>query len=302
MTLLAQGIVTGADTPEGSAPKAPSAASARQATWEPGKTRFCINYAQSPEITELQSYDLCILAADARVDLQGLRSMNCEALAYASLVEVRPGTREAEAAARLGIPTVATNEAWGSSILDITHPAWLRWVTEELARPAWTRGFDGLFLDTLDSVERIIKIHPGRKAACHAALVTAIKKLREAAPGKKLLLNRGFALLDEVAADADGLLIESVYQTWSGAEKQYRAVTSSDSRWLLDHAIEAKRRGLPVLVVDYVAPEEAALAVRTAERLEAADCIPFISTPELQGFAHTPPVKKRWVLHESTCQ
>ncbi len=280
----------------------PGRGTAHRAPWSAESTRFCINYSLTPDAGDLQQYDLCIVAVNAQLELAPMRTMGCEMLAYASLVEVRPGTPEAEAAAKLGIPTVGANDAWQSSVLDVTHPAWPQWVLETLARPAWKRGFHGLFLDTLDSVELITRLHPEKKTACHAALVDVIKTLRKESPAGRLLLNRGFPLLDDLAGVADGVLIESVYQTWDGAEKSYRAVTEADTKWLLDRALEVKQKGLPVLVVDYVAPEAVSLAEKTAERIKALDCIPFISTPELQGYTHPVRDKKRWQLHESTCQ
>lgn len=274
----------------------------KKSTWEAGRTSFCINYSLTPEAEGLQQYDLCIVDVAAQVDLSRLKDSGCEVLAYASLVEVRPGTPEAEAAARLGIPVVARNDAWKSAVLDVTHPAWPRWVLDHLAQPAWTRGFDGLFLDTLDSIELLGKRLPGEKATAKAALISVIKQLHERQPDRKLLMNRGFALLDQVSAYADGVLIESVFQTWEGREQKYRAVTESDTQWLLDHAMNVKRHGLPVLVVDYVSPENTNLASETIQRIQALDCIPYIATPDLQTIVHKQTSSARWILHEGTCR
>jgi uncharacterized protein (TIGR01370 family) len=270
--------------------------------WTPEQTRFCIDYSLIPDSAVLRSHDLCIVAVTAQVEMSSLKEDGCTMLAYASMVEVQPGSREAEAAKSRGIPIITENTNWNSSVLDITHPAWLPWVLEELAKPAFRRGFDGLFLDTLDSAQLISRAHPEKAEACRSALVYAIQQLKKRHPEKRLVLNRGFDLLPDVAKQADAVLVESLYQTWDGTRQKYRAVSQDDAKWLLSRVAQVKRLGLPVFVVDYVAPNNAVLARTTARRIEAQGCIPFVSTPELQGNPHFQPEGRAWTLHEEVCQ
>ena len=59
--------------------------------------------------------------------------------------------------------------------------------------------FDGLFLDTLDSLSRL----PG----CREGALRLLHRLRSAFPEAILLANRGFDLLASIAADLDGLFL-----------------------------------------------------------------------------------------------
>ncbi len=270
--------------------------------WTPEQTRFCIDYSLIPDSTVLRSHDLCIVAVTAQVEIPSLKKDGCTMLAYASMVEVQPGSREAEAARNRGIPIITENTNWNSSVLDITHPAWLPWVLEALANPAFKRGFDGLFLDTLDSVQLISRAHPEKAEACRSSLVYAIQQLKKRHPEKRLVLNRGFDLLPDVARQADAVLVESLYQTWDGTRQRYRAVSPEDARWLLARVAQVKRLGLPVFVVDYVAPNNAVLARTTARRIEAQGCIPFVGTPDLQGNPHFQPDGRAPTLDEEVCQ
>lgn len=273
-----------------------------QPVWKPEQTRFCIDYSLIPDSAVLRGHDLCIIAVTAQVDLPLLREGGRSVLAYASMVEVQPGSREAEAAKKRGIPIIAQNPNWSSSVLDITHPQWLPWVLEDLAKPAITRGFDGLFLDTLDSAQLISAAHPEKAESCRSALVHAIQQVKAQHPGTRLILNRGFDLLPDVARDADAVLVESLYQTWDGHRQRYRAVSADDAKWLLSHVARIQRLGLPVLVVDYVAPNNASLARTTARRIEAQGCIPFVSTPDLQGITHFQPEEQPSSPQEEVCQ
>ncbi len=98
---------------------------------ETGQTRFCIDYSLIPDSAVLRSHDLCIIAVTAQVDLPRLKEGGRSVLAYASMVEVQPGSREAEAAKKRGIPVIGDNPNWNSTVLDITHPQWLPWVLED---------------------------------------------------------------------------------------------------------------------------------------------------------------------------
>lgn len=270
-----------------------SFAGSAAALWNAKQTRFCIDYSETPDMAVLREYDVCILAAEAKVDVEALSGTGIEqgrgrrvVLGYASLVEVRPGTKEAEAAERRGIPTVSRNAAWNTAILDITHPAWSAWVLEDLVGPALAKGFDGVFLDTIDSA---VHIAPGKSAkadASHAALVKIIHQMRKRHPETKIIINRGFALVPEVAKQIDGMLIESLLQTWDGAQKTYAAVKKSDTEWLMRPVVQCQQHGLPVFIVDYMAAGDHALAESTAKRIAQLGCIPFVSTPDLQGIPH----------------
>lgn len=270
--------------------------------WKPEQTRFCIDYSLIPDSAVLRSHDLCIIAVTAQVDLPQLKEGGRSVLAYASMVEVQPGSREAEAAKKRGIPIIGDNPNWNSSVLDITHPQWLPWVLEDLAQPAIKRGFDGLFLDTLDSAQLISAAHPEKAESCRSALVHAIQQIKTRHPDTRLILNRGFDLLPDVARDADAVLVESLYQTWDGYHQKYRAVSADDARWLLSHVARIQRLGLPVLVVDYVAPNNASLARATARRIAAQGCIPFVGTPDLQGISHFRPDEQPPSAEEQVCQ
>lgn len=43
------------------------------------------------------------------------------------------------------------NEIWNSDIIDLSDERWISLLVDDLARTAHERGFDGVFLDTVDS-------------------------------------------------------------------------------------------------------------------------------------------------------
>ena len=276
------GVMLAGFVSAGQAPAKPADSTAPPAAPEP-EVRLLVNYSARPDPQTVLAHTLCILDPAAEAPLALGRAMGHTHLAYLSTVEVAPQTPAAESARKRGIPTLDKNAGWNSELLDILHPGWEDWLVEDVAGPALARGYDGLFLDTLDSVERIAAKRPGEAAAYHRALVNAIRRLHREFPGKPIVLNRGFPLLEEVHDAIQGVLIEGLYQTWSPEEKRYSATSVQGTEWLLNHIARIKARKLPVYVVDYVPPSDKALAYRTAERIREAGGIPFVTTPELQG-------------------
>jgi hypothetical protein len=245
--------------------------------------RFYVDYSAKPDADALLSHNLCILDPASVVDLQRGQQNGNVYLAYVSAVEVLPGTPNAAKAGARGISTLAHNAEWGADVLDVTDGAWLDFVVEDLAAAALAKGYDGLFLDTLESTARIVAAKPRKAAACHAALITLIKKLHARFPQTRIVLNRGFDLIDEIASNINGVVVEGLYQTGDATGKKYQALSTSDTRWLLDRIHRVQARRLPVFVIDYVAPDELDLARRTAKQIAAQGCVPFVTTPELRG-------------------
>ena len=96
------------------------------------------------------------------------------------------------------------------------------------------------------------------------------------------MFNRGFELLPEVAPLSVGIVAESLFQSWNPALQEYVEVSPPDREWLLARLNEARDRyGLPVTVIDYVAPTQGALAQETARRIATLGFVPWVANPGL---------------------
>lgn len=245
------------------------------------KKGFYINYAAQPSMQVMQDYGVCIFDLDAKVDIKETRPVGHYALAYVSLVEVHPHASSYEKAKINGLLAGDGNDDWKSDYMDVTKPEWHEHILNTLAADALEKGYDGWFLDTADSIERLRQTEPVQFERARKAMIQLIQQLRQKYPGKIIVLNRGFFMLDEVAGSLDALLAEGLFQSWHPGGRHYVPVASADRDWLLGHLSRASQRGLPVLIVDYVDPKNVQLARKTAEQIRAAGFIPFISTPDL---------------------
>jgi hypothetical protein len=240
---------------------------------------FYVDYSAQPNPDHLLAYDLSILHPEASADLAPGQKLGNRFLAYVSLIEVAADAPYRAEAEKAGIVFAGKNPVWNSDLADPADPKWRAFVVENLARPAMARGFDGFLLDTVDSLRLL-----GDSAASREGLAELIRSLKREFPGKSLVMNRGFDLTHEMGKSiVDGVLVESVFQTFDPATREYKAVDPAISRGLQDQIAKVRTLGLPVYVVDYLAPGNAEAATDTAKRIRALGAAPFLSTPELNG-------------------
>jgi hypothetical protein len=246
---------------------------------QPYRLRTAFFYGAQVPVTALARFDRVVVEADQIRDLAPLRAAGAEIFAYVSVGEAegwRASARALPQALFLG-----ANEPWHSRIADLPHPGWRRYLLDQRMAGLWAVGYRAFFLDTLDSY-RLAAQGAAQERAQTAALVQLIWAMRERYPGIRLLLNRGFDVLPEVAPLCVGVVAESLFQGWNAGLQAYVSVSEPDRRWLLDRLNEARQRfGLPVTVIDYVPPEQPALARETAQRIAALGFIPWVANPGL---------------------
>ena len=251
-------------------------------------SRLYLNYSAEPHPQDLTVFDCCILDPNAKADLGPGHSLGGTFLAYISLVEVQRGSPAEKLAATNNVPFVGQNAEWGSRLLDITSPGWAPMIVEGIAKPAITKGYDGFFLDTIDSTALLAKQSPKKAAAYQQAVVRLIKDLHARFPKARIVTNRGFDLVNEISSVIDGVLVESVYETFDPATKRYKSVSPKDTEWIEGRIRSVQMTGLPVYAVDYVDPGQNELAKKTAMKLSGLGCVPFVTTHELHGTSLAP--------------
>lgn len=158
-------------------------------------------------VEQLWQYDAVVLhpGAHSQEALQSLSELHTVALAYLSMGE-DANTDTAEPSPwwkPSSTGRMQRNLEFGAYLVDPAHPDWQAQVLEN-ARKSLEMGFQGLFLDTLDSTDE----------ADQLALAKLIMKLRARFPNIALVLNRGFRVLSRVAPIVDGALFEGLSTTW----------------------------------------------------------------------------------------
>lgn len=236
-------------------------------------------YGQAAPLDLLAQFDQVVVQAEHIGKPAALQKDGTEVFAYLSVGEAerfRTGYRTLDKRWFVG-----TNRGWNSDIVDLTQSGWRNHLIEQRMAALWAQGYRGFFLDTLDSYQAVVK-DPAGQAAQARALAELIRAMHRRFPGVKLLLNRGFEVLPEVAPLAAGVVAESLFQGWDPIGKRYAEISERDRTWLLGRLQEARDRyRLPVTVIDYLPPRQRDLARQTARRIIDLGFTPWIANPEL---------------------
>ena len=154
---------------------------------------FCCYYGAYDE--KMTNYDVAICESRS-LGVEGLKQLNDAGvwtICYITIGEddglnVGDGLGEGGYASYYiyenGAPKLNTN--WNSYFVDAGSPVWQEIIIER-ARSILAMGADGLFLDTIDSVDIDMSTAGG--------MVSLIKRLKQEFPDAKLVANRGFSVL-----------------------------------------------------------------------------------------------------------
>lgn len=214
----------------------------------------------------MEGFDLAIVQPEtlAGRDLPDLKARGVLVIVYLSVGEAepwRPWWAKVDPAWLLG-----KNENWGSYYVDTRQPGWQKLIIEQ-AGMFLAAGYDGLFLDTVDTAERYWQTRSG--------MIALIEGLRSAYPDALLVQNRGFNLAPSEAGVIDGLMAEGLSTSYDFTNKTYRQI---DNPALASRLTQLREQtGVVILSLDYAAPEDKAGAARAVQIAREYGFIPAVS-------------------------
>jgi uncharacterized protein (TIGR01370 family) len=145
-------------------------------------------YYSTGRVEDLARYDLAIIQPDTLTaeELVDLRSRGTLVVAYLSVGEVEPDRPWYSDGRYDPGWALGKNENWGSYFIDAGQSGW-RSLMVDLTGEYLQKGFDGIFMDTVDTASSFPETRPG--------MIQLITTLRAAYPQALLVQNRGFNLL-----------------------------------------------------------------------------------------------------------
>ncbi|MBM3617753.1 MAG: endo alpha-1,4 polygalactosaminidase, partial [Alphaproteobacteria bacterium] len=178
-------------------------ATGKNATW-------AVYYTDKLPYSRFVGYDIVAFDSDSYPAFKDQRRKDQIILGYLSTTEAETYRDYYDTIKGMNL-FVGKSDLWdGHMILDIRKPEWRKYFINTLVPQVLNKGFDGIMLDTIDTVLYMEEEHPKEFKGMKEAAIQFIIELRQAYPNTKLMLNRGFPILQEVAPYVDYLLAESI--------------------------------------------------------------------------------------------
>lgn len=241
---------------------------------------WLVYYADSAGIEDFGSYRLLVLDSDVHPPLGELKAQGKVLLGYISLGEVESYRKYFSAVKQQGI-LLDENPYWkGSFFVDMRNRVWSERVITQLVPQILEKGFDGIFMDTLDNPLHLEDKNSQQYRGMKKAAANLVKAIRLHFPYIKIMMNRGYGLIDEVAPYIDMILGESVYADYDFKTKTYQLVERS----LYEHQVQLLRQAISrnprigIYTLDYWDPDDTQMLRQIYAIQRRNGFIPHVST------------------------
>jgi len=178
------------------------------------------------------------------------------------------------------------NKQWHTAVMDITNKDYQNFLFDTVIQSEVAKGFKNFFFDTLDSYE-IVSNTPEEKARSKKSLIAFIKRFHDKYPHARLIINRGFELIDSIHDDVQAVLFESYYKGLGGKDLHYQDVGDTDRQWLDAQIQKVKSYHLDVIDVDYLPFEDMNQADALTMKIKAKGIIPYVSNKDLSLYGRS---------------
>lgn len=213
---------------------------------------------------DFSAYDLAILEPDEWPDVRSLKAG--KKIGYLSIGEC--GTYRPYWPLIRGRPWVGKeNPNWpGDVAVDIRSEEWQALLLDTAIPSILSRGFNGLFLDTLNEAITDELSNAPQAAGKIGAAVALIQKIRDRYPDLMIITNSGIDILEKIETRIDAVLVEDLATLYDFSAKSYGPQDTAAAEWMIDRLTGFQRRtGKPVFVIDYATAANPALIERSRD-------------------------------------
>ena len=237
-------------------------------------------YGPNPPVNALSQFDRLVLEPEniQPSELVQLKRNGAVAYSYLSVGEVGEHRNWYDRIPHDAV--VGTNGDWNSKLMNLSDPAWQRFIlqrTAELSR----RGYEGLFLDTMDSYQLFVKNDTERKEQ-EAALANLVYRIKRKYPELSIITNRGFEVINRIGSYIDAVAAESLYAGWHNGQQTYTEVPTADREWLQQKFASIRQEfNIDTIAIDYLPAHKRSEARNIAVKIANDGSIPWIANPSL---------------------
>ena len=245
------------------------------------KSWVCFYEDKFPE-NKVPIYDLYVLDKKYHPNLKEIKTKAKDSVAvgYISLGEVEKREEFFSIVKKKGL-LVDENENWPNSYrVLLSSPEWHEIVLNKLIPEVLKQGFEGIFIDTIDTADYLEsekKLKGQKKGA-----VNLLKKIRKKYPKIIIVMNNGFSVVGAVGNQIDALVVEDIYTLYDFKKKKYNLAKKSwtNERLKLAKLFQSTFKK-PVLPLEYLKSKDKRKIRKVAREALGEGFIPYISDIDL---------------------
>jgi len=214
----------------------------------------------------LQSFDMVVLDPDNSPEIASLKKNQPIRISYISIGEAE-NYRDYWDKIKDESWVLDENPDWeGNFFVDVRDPEWRKLLIEDVIPKIVNKGFQGLFLDTLDTAIYLEEKFPKKYAGSLEAMAALVGDIHQTFPKLMLLSNNGFDILGKIASYLSGLVVEDINIMIDFENDSYKPVTPEDRAYKIGilRPLMADY-GLSVFNIDYV-PQSNQKLIRQVRR------------------------------------
>jgi len=257
-----------------------------------GDERYAFVYSKNIDDPFINFYDKVIVEADALDNIYALRYPN-KMVAYVSIGEIEPWRTSQKSYQKSWV--ISKNRTWNSLIADLTQKGYQNFLFDRFST-LYQKGYRNFFLDTMDAYH-VTQKDPKLFKAQQKALISFIHQLHQRYPQAKIIINRGFELLDQIHNDIDAIVAESLIQRYNHNQKSYTPVPKADRAWLLARFKEAQKYHLDTISIEY-SDGNKTQRLNLAREVKKLGILPYVTDGLLQdqGECHIQRIRREVLI------
>ncbi len=252
--------------------------------------RWAVYYGDALSSDAFDAFDMVVFDSDKHPDLAPIQARKGLTVGYLSLGEVHRTRSYFAEVEREGI-LVYENPTWpGAFAVDVRDKRWRQRVLDELVPAILARGFQGVFLDTIDTATDLERRDRARFAGATLATIDLVRAIKRRYPQAVVVLNRGYDILPAVEGAIDMVLAESLVTAWDFSNALPRLANDDQHRGETAVLKAAAQRNpkLRLLALEYWPPEDAAKLREIYAKVRDLGFAPYVATVELDRVVPEP--------------
>ncbi len=250
--------------------------------------RFAVYYSDKLPFTDFQKYSVIVFDSDYHPQIKGLVGEQKTVLGYLSVGEMEKYKWYFSKFKDSGLLLNQDDNWEGSYAVDIRNKKWVEFLIYTEIPKIIRSGFNGIFLDTMDTSISLEESNPIKYKGMTEAAINIVKSIHHNYPSLKIMMNRGYKILPSVANDINMELGEGVYSDYNFKAKKYELVPKEDYLEQVKILKNAKKLNphLEIFTLDYCDSSDKEMISKIYKIEQANGFVPYVSTIDLDDLTN----------------